>query len=353
MTSRVCVVVVNWNGWRDTVECLESLLALRAVDVEVVVVDNGSTDDSIARLQAWASGEEPFSPNHEDRPPPILCAPREKPIRLHVATEDDAARQPCSGRTTTGGQGVVLLPLRQNGGFAAGVNAGLRYALSDGSFTHVWVLNNDVVVEPDALAALLHRMKQVPSAGMCGSTVCFYDEPGRVHAFGGARYFSSLGLVMHIGRFLGKRRHIAPDDIEGKMAYVFGASMLVSRQMLEQVGLMEAGYFLYFEELDWALRARDHFSLAYAPQSIVYHKAGATAGSSRRITARSARSEYFLVRNRLWLTKRYFRRHVHLVALWSLVSIGARVASRRFDLVRADILALRDGLTKSLDENPL
>lgn len=348
MTSRVCVVVVNWNGWRDTVECLESLMAIRDVDAQLVVVDNGSSDDSVARLRMWASGAEASPVMAAGRPSPISYLPCEKPVDLHELEERDGAWETVSDDRQTNRRSVVLLKLRHNDGFAAGVNAGVRYALSDASFTHLWVLNNDIVVEPQALAALVSRMAQVPSAGMCGSTVCFYDEPQRVHAFGGAHYFSLIGLPMHIGRFRGTRRRIDPAVVESRMTYVFGASMLVSRKLLEQVGEMETGYFLYFEELDWALRARGRFSLAYAPDSIVYHKAGATAGSSRSISARSSRSEYLLIRNRLWLTRRYFHKFTPAVALWSVVSIGSRIASRRFDLARADVLAIRDGLTTSL-----
>lgn len=347
MTSRVCVVVVNWNGWRDTIECLESLLALRDVDAQLVVAENGSTDDSLERLRAWASGREVFHLPTGDRPSPIQCDACEKPVSLHEVEERDGIWQTLSCEPQAGARTVTVLRLHRNGGFAAGVNAGVRYALNDPSFTHVWVLNNDIVVEPHALAALLNRMAEVPAAGMCGSTVCFYDEPNRVHAFGGAYYFSAIGVAMHIGRFRGALRGVDPASIEQRMSYVFGASMLVSRQMLEEVGEMEASYFLYFEELDWALRARGRFDLAYAPDSIVYHKAGATAGSSRRITARSARSEYLLIRNRLWVTRRYFQKYVPAVALWSMFSIGSRVACRRFDLVRADLLGIRDGLLTS------
>src|SRR5690606_23809149 len=117
------------------------------------------------------------------------------------------------------------------------------YALARGDFDFVWLLNPDTVVRPDALRRMLEAMRRDPGMGACGCTVLYYGEPDTVQALGGARYNPWLALPRHIG--LG-RPAAAPVDAPGvaaRMTYVYGASMLVSRRFLEEVGLLNEEYF--------------------------------------------------------------------------------------------------------------
>jgi GT2 family glycosyltransferase len=183
---------------------------------------------------------------------------------------------------------------------------------------------------------MLDRLRQRPDAGLCGSTVLFYDQPGRVQAFGGARYFPRLGLAMHVGRIFGRRRHVPAADIERQLDYVSGASMLVTREFVKAVGLMSEDYFLYYEELDWAMRGRPDFGLAYAPDSIVYHRSGAAIGSNRHASKRSRLSEFYLQRNRLRFTRKFFPRCLPTVRSIQLFELAARLV--RLDWDRAQVL---------------
>lgn len=104
------------------------------------------------------------------------------------------------------------------------------------------------------------------------------------------------------------------------MNYVEGASMLVSRQFLTEVGLLCEDYFLYFEEADWAIRAKGRFNLGYAARSIVYHKVGSSIGTSSNPAKMSYTSDYFNIRNRLLFTRRFYP--AALPTVW-LVIAGA------------------------------
>ncbi|MFP3942394.1 MAG: glycosyltransferase family 2 protein, partial [Alphaproteobacteria bacterium] len=132
---RVCVVLVNWNGWRDTVECLESLLRSDYPNFQAVVCDNGSTDGSVEKLASWARGEAvwpgPLSPELA----PLSTPPLPKPVRLEVVSpgEDPGER----ARATD----VVVIDTRENLGFAGGNNAGIRFALAQPEVRFVWLLN--------------------------------------------------------------------------------------------------------------------------------------------------------------------------------------------------------------------
>ncbi len=133
------------------------------------------------------------------------------------------------------------------------------------------------------------------------------------------------------------------------MDYVFGASMLATRPFLEAVGPLFEGYFLYGEEHDWALRARGRFGLAYAPRSVVDHKAGVTAGSSRSSSQRSASSEYYLVRSRVLLARRFHPWWVPTVAAFAALGAARSWITGRRELASADVRALRDGLRASVE----
>jgi GT2 family glycosyltransferase len=154
-----------------------------------------------------------------------------------------------------------------------------------------------------------------------GSTLLYYWRPDEVQALGGARFDARTGAASHIGAGVSSAQVPAdPSEVEAQTDYVVGASMLVTRAMLETVGAMCEDYFLYFEEIDWALRARGRFSIAYAPRSRVFHKVG---GSSRRTASRT--SLRYLYRNRLLLMSRFYpdalpqaRRHQMLQVLQHL-----------------------------------
>jgi hypothetical protein len=205
-------------------------------------------------------------------------------------------------------------------GFAGGNNIGITFALSQGNADYVWILNNDTIVEPETLSAMIERMKAVPDAGICGSTLLYHDNPQRIQSLGGARYLKWAGIGVQLGANERWPMDVRAESIEKEMSYVSGASMLVSKLFLETVGLMEESYFLYFEEIDWAQRAAGRFKLVYAPGSIVYHKEGGAIGSSGSGRRRSPLSFFWLTRSRLLFTAKYHPEALPSVTIYSLIN---------------------------------
>ena len=176
----------------------------------------------------------------------------------------------------------MFIPSATNLGFAGGCNIGIDIALADPQCAYVWLLNNDTIVRRDSLSALVARFARGDDVGMCGSTLVYDDPAATVQACGG-RFSMLLGRGTPIGAFGRLDDLPAVDAVERSLDYIVGASMLVSRRFLDQVGRMDERYFLYFEELDWALRGRAKgFRLGWAPQSVVVHKEGAAIGSAQR-----------------------------------------------------------------------
>ena len=290
----VFVVVLNWNGWRDTDACLKSLTGLGYPDYKIVVVDNASSDGS------------------------------EKELR---------ARHPT----------LTLLQSGANLGFAGGNNVGLRYALKHGA-EYVWLLNNDTLVEPDALTQLIAKMQREPELGLCGSTLLYESQRDSVQALGGARYNRWLGSVQHVGQHETWPQDVDEKEVEGQLDYLIGASTFVSRLFLETIGLMQNDYFLYFEELDWAARARGKFRLGYAAKSIVYHKEGSSIGATDRAKAgKSYTADLYALKNRVRFTRRFYPYALPSVYLGLLAALVNRVRRRQWRRVELVVRVMLRG----------
>ena len=319
--ARVAIVLLNWNNGRDTVNCLESVLRLQGVPFTVVVCDNQSTDDSLALMRAWAANGSGTGDVAGPLGPP--AAPLPRPVAWqewqHRAGEPFAADQPIADHA------VHLVHTGGNLGFAGGCNVGMRWALQWSGCSHVWLLNNDTVVHPDALARLLARAEAADHPDMVGSLLVYHDEPQRIQCLGGGRLHRRSSTSSHLGEglSLAEARAASGPAVEAQMDYVVGASLLVRRDFIARVGLLEEDYFLYYEELDWAERGRrsaQGLRLGFAPDSLVYHKVGATAGTHRR----SCHSLRYLYRSRLMYTRRFARAMlpaVRLAALWDATKL--------------------------------
>ena len=303
-TDLTYIIVLNWNGWSDTIECLESVLYSKHTNLRVIVCDNASSDNSMQHLLEWSSN---------------------KKLVFETVTQNkvDSNYQPS--------ESTKLLFINNSGnlGFAGGNNVGVRQAMKNPGCKYIWLLNNDTTLEFDALGYAIERMEQDSRIGICGSTLIYFHDRNKVQAFGGANYSRWSGSAKHLGAFQSPSNiPLSPTEIERQMSYVIGAAMLVRRDFIERIGLMREDYFLYFEEIDWATRGLAHYKLGYAPKSIVYHKEGASIGTSS--SGGSGLSVYYLFRNRLLFTWRFHRCFTPTVFVASLIDIVKHLYRKRW-----------------------
>ena len=295
--ARVGVVLVNWRGWRDTLLSLETLFGGDYPHFDVVVVDNASGDDSVDHIVAWAQGREAAELPRELEQWVRIRADK-SPVPHALLHENSLDAAPAPGR-------LSIIQSARNGGFAAGNNLALKYLLNQGTYDYFWLLNNDAYPAPDALTHLVTRVESDPGIGMAGSTLIYAGRPDTIQALGGAEYHLASGRGLHIGAesSVAGLPAVDAEDVERRLRYIVGASMLVSARFIERVGLMEEDYFLYYEEIDWAERGRPDFKLGYAKNSLVYHKAG---GSTQSASRRSALAAYYIAHNRMVFTRRFY-----------------------------------------------
>lgn len=304
--AAVCAVVVNWNGWSDTLVCLQSLFSLHDAPLRVVICDNASTDASLAELERY------------------LC---ERFAHWRPADGEPGFEDAQAGR---GLQSVHLVRLPGNLGYAGALNAGMAWARSRWTPQGYWLLNNDVQAQPGALAALVAAQRAVPDAGICGSVLLDWDEPGRVQGVAGI-FCRWLGVGWH-------DREVPAGDVSFAVDYPIGASMYVAAAYIDEVGPLDASYFLYFEEMDWAERGRRHgYRPLVALRSRLRHKEGASTGSRGGVRNKSMLSERYGAVNRLRITRKFWPHYLPLV--WA--SLGLVVIDRLVhgELARAGLVA--------------
>lgn len=328
---KVLIVILNWNGWKDTIECLESIFRIDYNNYAVVVCDNKSEDDSLEYIKKWADGNlnvwtSPMNPLRIHSFPvvdkPILY--REVSREAVESLEEQQINVP-----------LTLIQTDSNLGFAGGNNVGIKYALARDNCKYVWLLNNDTVVDKISLTKQLERYLSSENPGICSSTLLYYDSPKVIQALGGAKYYLWLGYTQHIGQNEKFNTNFDWRSIEKKIDYPVGASMLVSREFLESVGLLCEEYFLYFEEIDWSIRAKSKgYNLLYAHDSIIYHREGASTGASNNaLQKKSFSSDYYLMRNKIIITKKYFKYALLIVYSSIIFSIANRIKRRQWDRI--------------------
>lgn len=285
--SKIGIVIVSYASADVILDCLESLLAAGRPEFRIVVVDNASPDGTADLIRRWAGSEEHRTASDI----PFRISRVARPVRLSQGGVDlvpDAAAQ------------VSLIETGANLGFAGGVNAGLAHLMRDPEIAHFWMLNPDSVVPPESLAALSAWARKAGRYGLMGGRVLYLERPDRIQIDG--------GLVNYLTGVTGNdnlnRPADAPPPDPARHDFVTGASMVASRAFVDRAGPMREDYFLYYEEVDWALRRGD-LPLLHCPELVVYHRAGTAIGSPKEGQTASPFSLYFKHRGRMRFLRRF------------------------------------------------
>lgn len=221
---KVSIIIINWNGKEDTLECLKSLQKLNYTNYEIIVVDNGSKDGS------------------------------QKAIKTMYPS-------------------INLIETGQNLGFAEGNNVGIKYALEKKA-QYIFLLNNDTIIAPDTLSHLITFAESDQLIGIVGPKILFYDIPNKIW-FAGGKIDIRKGVI-HVGINEidnGKYDKIIESD------YITGCAMLIKSTIFSNIGMLKSEYFLLFEETDLCLRAKKAgYKIFYVPDGKVWHKCSTSFG---------------------------------------------------------------------------
>jgi len=292
-SPRVSIIVLNWNGWRDTIECLESLYQIAYSNYDVIVVDNGSADDSVRNLEMYAEGRievKSIFIKYNMNNKPISVMQQQKNESDVTEFERKGISASCSDRR------LVLLRIEKNLGYAEANNVGIRFALRVFDSDYILLLNNDVIVAPDFLAQMVSAAEALPEAGVFSPKIYFYDQPeriqltwNRVELGRGSIFLAGAGEIDQ-----GQFDEIAETD------YSAGVCFLIRRATIDSIGLLDSEFFCYFEETDYCFRARKAgIKSIYVPKARIWHKVSQDIGKVDGFAL------YYMTRNRFWFTKRH------------------------------------------------
>ena len=293
--TNICTVVLNWNGVRDTLECLESLSKIEheVWKNHVLVVDNGSTDGSVAIIR-------------------------------------------------TKFPEVLVLENKENRGFSEGNNQGFTWAIEH-KMDFVFVLNNDTVLPRRALDLLVKTALSDSSIGAVMPVIKYYQS--REIWYAGGRFIRPFGRVSSLTKLISEQVYEVP--------LFSGCAVLIPVKVLEKVGFFNTRYYLYLEDTDLAMRIREAgYKIVLVPESSIYHKVSRSSGGS--VTPNPI---YYQVRNNLLLIKEKSSNFVerglgcgYMILLSSkiILNLFTRRLPQKYLVFRAVVQAWLDFLTGRL-----
>src|SRR5208282_4583400 len=244
--SKIFIILVHLNQEEYTRDCIRSLQQLTYSSVEIIFVDNGSTDGSGFRL-------------HQQFP------------------------------------NIQFLRSEENRGFAGGNNIGIQFALNNNA-AYIVLLNNDTIVNDDFLEPLLSLAESDPNIGAQSCKIYFHQKE---------RTFWYAGGCLKVDKALGYHRGLHETDTGqydtvGETDFATGCMMFISRRAIEEVGILDDSWFLYYEDCDWCLRAKAKgYNIVYNPHAIIWHKVSGSAGHDSPVYL------YFLMRNKILFLRNY------------------------------------------------
>lgn len=269
--SSLAIIIVNWNSYEVTANCLESLRSVSYDNFKIVVVDNGSEDQSGDRLKY-------------DFPE------------------------------------IVLLKNSENKGFTGGNNRGIQYAL-DSNFEMIMLLNNDTVATPDFATILVNKLESDESIGAIQPKIMFNQERDVIWSGG-----SSFSKLWYLTKSEGMgEKDFGQYDEPKELPWVTGCCFLTRSSIVKEVGLLDDHFFIYYEDTDWSFRIRDRgYKLLYEPMSKIYHEVGKSNENRETFGegTQSAFTHYVVIRNHIFIVRKHAKWPNYITAMgYQLVKI--------------------------------
>ena len=291
------IILVNYKQVEQTIECVQSLEKSSLHDFNTIIVDNESTAESASELKAYC-------------------------------------------------RKAVVLPCVNNLGFAGGNNVGIRYAIESGSDL-ILLLNNDTIVHENLLATLVDTIQSREKVGVVGAKI-YYEDRRDLLWFAGGRLSVDKALATHRG--IQEKDNGSFDTLE-ETDFVTGCCLMTRREVIERIGMLDAGFFLYYEDSDFCIRAKEAgYSVIYQPKAVLYHKVSHSTELDSPVYI------YFNLRNKIFFLRKHsspgmWIRHLpYLSYFYARQLVRLSLKHRNYRATKAALLGLRDGLINNTGE---
>lgn len=309
MQQPLAIVIINWNSYEVTKHTLQSLAKTSYQQYDIIVVDNCSTDNSAEKLKTEFST-------------------------------------------------IIFIQSQENKGFAGGNNIGLKYVLENG-YEYVLMLNSDVEVEPDFLEPLIKKLESSNHIGAVQPLIYFYHDHELVWN-AGSKYNALLGKAttpQYNKKDIGQTLRNKQKSID----WISGCAFMVKTEVLKKVGLLQAAYFMYYEDVDLSFRIKEAgYTLSYEPSSVIYHIAGHSQKSSTKTKEGfiSPSVHYYNSRNHIWLIKKYSKLYAlpTVIIYQAVLAIAVNlyfIVRGRWQKLKAWNKGMIEGITTNCEQNNL
>ena len=304
---KVSIVILNYNGWKDTTTCLESVFNIDYTNYHVIVVDNDSSDDSVTYMKKWALGElsngcpfpdhEIFNTFHQIKKPISFSELLHEESIYNSLTEYNIKKKIFVKNSPSNkyDEKLIIIKNNKNSGYAGGNNVGIRYSIDFLNTDYIMILNNDTVVAPDIINKLLEVFALDKKMGICGPLEFSYNKPYSLQSAGGR-----FGIYTGMHKILRKTY----DDVK-EVDWVCGSCFLMRKELIPTIGYLDERYFLYVEEIDYAYRTnKSHYRVCVTTGTSIWHK-GRTEGGQTS----DELYDFYTIRNRLLFALKHLKVH--------------------------------------------
>ncbi len=284
--SKVYIILINYKNWQDTIECLESLKKINYKKIEIILSEVCDLNNSRKEIKKYLENY---------------------PLKTKI------------------------IYLKQNNGFAFANNQALKKILAYKNSEFIWILNNDTIVEKNALkslAELYFEKKKISKPGFIGSKIVEYDNPMIIQTVGGT-FNPKTGYSKLIGK--GKKDKNQFNNKQLKPDYVIGASMFFHKNLILDIGLMPEDYFLYYEDIDWCFKAlKKGYTNYTCLKSKILHKQGRTTGNKYNKKKTKSTTRKYMYSSYLKFYKNHFKKYIIIGYIILLKQFIGRIVKFQF-----------------------
>ncbi|MBI5024581.1 MAG: glycosyltransferase family 2 protein [Candidatus Omnitrophica bacterium] len=329
--NRVSIIILNWNNWEHTIRCLATLFQSTYENYNVILVENGSRDISLQNIRKWAAGRLSAATKifPED--------PDAKPSRVYEQKHSRIMPNQAAGECIA--KSLTIIEIDENIGFARGCNLGITYALRDKTVKYILTLNNDMEISKDCVSLLAAQADADESIGACQGKVLLSESPGFIDGAGvNVTWYGAAFMVGH-----GEADHGQYNKIT-KIFGAYPATALFRRKMLDDIGLFDEDFFVYYEDVDLCLRSRrSGWTTVLVPSAVTYHFHSASYGKD------SPQKLYYIFRNLLFYAIKDlpFPSLIIFLALYYPATVLTYIVKTRADkeAFKSIMHGAKDGLT--------
>lgn len=320
---KVSIIILNWNSWQDTIECLKSIKNINYKNLEVIIIDNASYDISPEKIIYWCI--------QSNIPYERRILKIENMVIKTICIQKDHINCDCAI------ENLVLLELNKNVGFCKGNNIAMEQAIANGA-DFLLILNNDTIVTPNFLKPMVEVAEKQNDAGLVGGIICYANRRDMIWFAGGT--FNSY-LKTHRSLESHSISEINPSEVI-ESEKISGCMMLIPKNVYINIGGFDEEYFIWSEDWDYSLRIKKAgYRMYVVSDALIYHKVGRSLGVMKSL------SYYYGTRNSLLLRKKHLSPAKRILFLFffilsRIIRYSWFGVNGRWDLVYAGCVAIRD-----------